>query len=176
MMLSWWPVIVGLGAVAGCAAVLDIDKDYEVTTSSNGGSAGAGGVGGASSGGAAGSGGAGGSGGGTTTTTGGAGGVGGSLGVGSPCNNEGECAGDHCVDAVCCEAACNQECEACSTSKSGGQDGSCTPIPAYDDPDGECTTDRACDGAGACKRVDGVACNSAGQCIGDSCVGDVCAP
>jgi len=163
-----------MGAIVSCTAVLGIDQDYERGGGGDGsgGSTTAAGGGTSSAGGMTSSGGGTASGGGTTTS----GGGGGSLPVGSPCMGADACAGGHCVDGICCEAVCNKECEACASSKSGGTDGSCVAIPAYDDPDSECGQDQACDGSRGCKRIDGVSCNSSGQCISGNCNNAACEP
>jgi hypothetical protein len=118
----------------------------------------------------------------TSTGSGGAAGAGGGtptgnlLPLGSPCSGGAACDSSLCVDDVCCDDVCDGECEACSAATSGGTDGTCSPIPAYDDPDGECNADYACDGNGACKREDGVACTGGGNCISAKCEGNVCVP
>ena len=63
----------------------------------------------------------------TTTTT--------FLGQGEPCSDNSECASNYCVDGVCCDTACDGICEACNLS---GWEGTCTYIPAGQDPDDEC--------------------------------------
>jgi hypothetical protein len=111
------------------------------------GAGGAGGAGGsgatgaaAGSGGTAGAGGAGGAGG-----TGGAGG-GASKPIGAPCTSPGECFSGSCIDSVCCATPCADLCFACDLS---GSIGTCTAVPAGQDPDNECATG-SCDGAGQC--------------------------
>lgn len=46
---------------------------------------------------------------------------------GDPCSQDHECVSVHCVDGVCCDAACGNgdtsDCLACSTAKGGGTDG-----------------------------------------------------
>ncbi|MBI4704918.1 MAG: hypothetical protein HY744_27755 [Deltaproteobacteria bacterium] len=84
--------------------------------------------------GATGSGGAG-TGGGTT------GGSGpGSAADGEPCGGPADCQSGHCPaeDGVCCESACDRPCEACLAPKTGVPDGTCGPVSAGKDPDGEC--------------------------------------
>ncbi len=66
-------------------------------------------------------------------------------------NNPGDCLSGFCVDGVCCDTACNQICEACTMTLSGMADGTCAPIPAGQDPDGDCTLPETCDGAGMCQ-------------------------
>lgn len=101
-----------------------------------------------SSGGANGVGGAGGSGasseGGSATTSAG----GSESGTnGAPCADDSECLSGSCEDAVCCATVCDGECVACDIP---GNVGTCTPIEAPTDPDGECPLGALCDGAGSC--------------------------
>ena len=112
---------------------------------------------------------------------------------GQSCTLAEECLSPYCADGVCCDAACDGECEACTAAlNDGGQDGICGPIVADTDPDdecprddeypGSCGADGMCDGAGRCRRfalsdvvcwqptcADGVAtlagtCNGGGIC------------
>jgi len=105
------------------------------------------------------------------------------------------CSTGHCVDAVCCESACDGPCEACAALLTGGKDGSCLPIAADQDPDDECAegrafpasclADGACDGKRGCRAfaklgtacgetvcsdngVTGRVCDGAGTCRRDS--------
>src|SRR5690606_5871332 len=56
--------------------------------------------------------------------------------AGAPCGRAQECSdGLFCVDGVCCNSACNGTCEACDVPSAVG---TCTPIPAMADYDGEC--------------------------------------
>ena len=49
--------------------------------------------------------------------------------LGDPCTTDGACAGNHCVDGVCCQSDCNRtdphRCVACAAGT-----GACTPLPA----------------------------------------------
>jgi hypothetical protein len=56
--------------------------------------------------------------------------------AGSSCSRNPDCqSGLFCVDGVCCTSACNGTCESCNLPASAG---TCQPIPADADPDGEC--------------------------------------
>ncbi len=69
---------------------------------------------------------------------------------GDSCSQNGECQSNNCVDDVCCDTACSGLCEACVALKTGGSDGSCSPILANQDPDAECTGTQVCDGTNNC--------------------------
>ncbi|WP_434042783.1 MULTISPECIES: kelch repeat-containing protein [Sorangium] len=90
---------------------------------------------------------------------------------GAPCAADADCAGDSCVDGVCCDAPCAGACMACSAAKKGaGPDGRCGPIQAGADPDDDCAAEPAptcgatgfCDGRGSCQlRAPGTPCGAA---------------
>lgn len=85
---------------------------------------------------------------------------------GSPCTVDANCASEVCSDGVCCNVLCAGVCEACDLV---GSEGTCTNIPAGQDPDNECPGAAACDGNGAC------GCASSGDCAsGEICCGGVC--
>lgn len=65
------------------------------------------------------------------------------LKLGVTCAASGDCASGSCVDGVCCDTACDGECVSCVGAKTGGADGTCTPVTANTDPEAEC-------GAGTC--------------------------
>jgi hypothetical protein len=87
---------------------------------------------------------------------------------GEPCHADTECETGHCVDNVCCTAACN-ECEACNAIPPGV----CAPISNREDGHG-CVGKRACDAKGRCRKKDGEACGTPGDCISHFCVDGVC--
>jgi hypothetical protein len=104
--------------------------------------------------------------------------------IGGACTpaNEEECASGFCVDGVCCDRACGGDCLACSMAKTGVGSGTCAPIIAGTDPDGECDDDGpescgddgTCDGVGACRQYpDGTIC-AAGCCDGSGNGAKVC--
>lgn len=70
--------------------------------------------------------------------------------LGNPCVDGGDCPGGLCVDGVCCDAPCGGACQACDLP---GSEGTCAPVPAGQDPDGECGAGATCDGAGGCVPV-----------------------
>ncbi|WP_437722267.1 kelch repeat-containing protein [Sorangium sp. So ce861] len=96
---------------------------------------------------------------------------------GARCDTDADCAGDSCVDGVCCDAPCAGACMACSAAKKGaGPDGVCGPVQAGADPDDDCAAepaaacgaDGSCDGRGSCQLwVQGTPCGAA-SCNGAS--------
>jgi len=86
-----------------------------------------------------------------------------------PCLSGADCKNGFCVDGFCCNSACNFQCEACSTAKTGSPNtnGTCAAVAAGTDPDNECA-----DAAGNCgpngNGCNGVfanlACNFTAQC------------
>ncbi len=61
--------------------------------------------------------------------------------TGDACTASGQCQSGFCpaLDGVCCENACAGSCEACMLIKTGSPNGSCAPVTANSDPDGECS-------------------------------------
>jgi hypothetical protein len=93
--------------------------------------------------------------------------------LGAACAGAGECTNGICSDGICCNALCGGTCEACNLA---GSVGTCTPIPAGTDPgDADCAgATQVCNGAGACKTVNGSACVMAGACLSGFCADGVC--
>src|SRR5206468_3307692 len=56
-----------------------------------------------------------------------AGGSCGKIANGLPCRNTNQCQSGFCVDGLCCNAACTQQCMACDVS---GALGTCAQVPA----------------------------------------------
>lgn len=71
--------------------------------------------------------------------------------VGEICIADAACSTGYCVDGRCCLDACDGVCERCDRS---GSEGRCSPVPAGQDPDGECEGASVCDGAGSCIELD----------------------
>ena len=76
--------------------------------------------------------------------------------VGATCGNDVECNSSFCAQGVCCATACTGTCKSCALS---GSAGTCTNVPAGQDPLMQCADagamtcglDGTCDGAGACR-------------------------
>ncbi len=72
---------------------------------------------------------------------------------GDPCDDALACGSGFCVDAVCCDSACDATCEGCSSAvKGGGESGFCAPVTAgLPDPRGVCAPAVGpCGAAGLC--------------------------
>jgi hypothetical protein len=71
--------------------------------------------------------------------------------IAAACARDAECGGGHCVDGVCCDRACDGQCEACDVT---GHVGACFPVAgaphggrlACDDGGGQPCAARRCDG------------------------------
>lgn len=161
--MNWIGKLAALGAAALLASTANCEADCADTLTcpqpGGGGSPGDGGGGGGTSEGGGGQGGAG-------------------LGSnGDPCEVGDACNSGHCVDEICCDAACDGDCVSCNID---GSVGICSPHPAANDPDGDCGAG-TCDGAGNCAsgdvlwakwfggagsdKIEGVAADSAGSVV-----------
>lgn len=90
------------------------------------------------------------------------------------CAGANQCTSNFCVDGVCCNNACGATCSACDLP---GTVGTCTFVPAGDDPDTECMGNGGadvCDGASACAEVNGSPCAASSECASNTCVDGVC--
>jgi len=104
--------------------------------------------------------------------------------VGEPCSDDDGCLGYNCVDDVCCDSACGDDspndCLACSSSLTGGIDGTCASLPAGsacgNGTSDECTAPDTCNAAGSCMDNDAAAGTPCGDqgfacAIDDACDG-----
>ena len=90
--------------------------------------------------------------------------------LGGPCYSAAQCASGNCSGNICCDTACQGDCQSCWAVYTGGaQDGICRSIKAGTDPKGLCTAeaqdtcglDGSCNGAGACSYyATGLSCGS----------------
>lgn len=93
---------------------------------------------------------------------------------GMKCNVIQDCASNFfCADGVCCNSACDQQCEACNLA---GTVGTCDFIGKYqDDPSYgmgmSClaANNKTCNGAGACRGALGSACTGPTDCASGKC-------
>jgi hypothetical protein len=86
---------------------------------------------------------------------------------GAPCADDTECVSGACPndDGICCDNACNGNCESCQAALTGGTDGVCANVIAATDPDNDCNGQQVCDDTGACAPPCGqLACNFGSQC------------
>lgn len=88
--------------------------------------------------------------------------------MGSACQQDAECASGYCVEGVCCNLACNLDCQHCSVAMGAVNDGQChlTTGGVCDDGD-VCTTSETCS-AGQCIGTP-VTCTASGPCMFSSC-------
>ncbi|MBK9265465.1 MAG: hypothetical protein IPM54_37475 [Polyangiaceae bacterium] len=91
---------------------------------------------------------------------------------GTQCASGTDCVSNFCVDGVCCSTSTCANCQSCNVS---GNEGTCRNLAMNDtDPNAvpACTGTTACDGSGACKKINGVACTNGDgtQCISGFCV------
>ena len=95
------------------------------------------------------------------------------LPPGQPCLTASQCGSGFCVDGVCCGTACASICTSCNLA---GAEGTCSPLVAGDDPDGECSGGNpSCNGAGACgKAVNGTPCVDNSGCTSNQCIDGFC--
>ncbi|MCZ7679240.1 MAG: hypothetical protein M5U28_10985 [Sandaracinaceae bacterium] len=102
---------------------------------------------------------------------------------GEPCLGAFECWSGHCVDGVCCDRACEGECEACTVRAGASADGRCTVLDATTtcrEAVGPCDRAETCDGASAAcpadeSAPDGTACDDELACNGpERCVAGEC--
>jgi MYXO-CTERM domain-containing protein len=95
------------------------------------------------------------------------------LQPGQACTGENECASGFCVDGVCCDTACDGQCEACDVS---GSVGTCSPVTGA--PRGtrsDCASDGTVCG-GTCDGVERASCTYPGNttsCREPSCTDGV---
>jgi uncharacterized protein (TIGR03382 family) len=79
---------------------------------------------------------------------------------GAPCGAASQCASGFCVDGVCCNAACNGQCEACDAAGQAGQCVAVSGAPRGTRP--TCDSDGTACG-GSCDGRHGAACSYPGE-------------
>jgi MYXO-CTERM domain-containing protein len=82
---------------------------------------------------------------------------------------------------VCCDTACDNDCEACKKSIKGeGVDGECKPVKDHTDPAGDCGVvapcghNGECDGERHCRNVPGGTACGVTSCVGNAVQGQRC--
>jgi hypothetical protein len=103
--------------------------------------------------------------------------------TGTACKSDATCASGFCIDAVCCETACDTACNACVKSGTGKADGTCALALAGQDLHGDCKDDGApackkdglCDGKGACESYASSKCTPSACVTDDDCTSGFCA-
>ena len=90
------------------------------------------------------------------------------LPAGAACLAPGDCLSGFCTDGVCCPSACTDACLSCSVTA-----GTCTKVTNGPDAD-TCTGTKSCDGAGACRLVNGQSCAAGGDCVSTHCADGLC--
>lgn len=88
---------------------------------------------------------------------------------GGMCVEDGACLSGHCVDFVCCESACEGECQRCDIA-----DGQCLSAETGTDPDAECGVGTCSREAGGCAGLPGAPCDVDGECVTGHCEGGLC--
>jgi len=91
------------------------------------------------------------------------------LDLGGDCSDIGKdaCKSGHCSDGLCCDTACDNECEKC------GVNGQCESIRNGEDPDTCGNADlRQCDENGVCKGLPGHSCEKA--TAANDCLSGIC--
>jgi hypothetical protein len=93
------------------------------------------------------------------------------------CEFDGDCSSSHCVDGVCCDAACAGDCESCREVDALG---TCSAVTDGSYPEGECDGGALCE-EGECsaevaptENANGERCESADTCESGHCAGGVC--
>ena len=94
--------------------------------------------------------------------------------LGMDCGAQNECIDICSADSVCCDDACAGPCESCLETLTGMPDGTCALVSAG--MMGGCDAGEVCDGAGECKKNNGVPCttNPVDNCMSGHCVDGVC--
>ena len=87
---------------------------------------------------------------------------------GRSCNTGSECASGNCQDSRCCNTACNQPCQDCTT-------GTCTPIQNQDDVP-NCQGTYTCSATGLCLKRNGLGCFQSTECASGFCKDNKCCP
>jgi len=93
---------------------------------------------------------------------------------GKSCTKDADCITSLCVDGVCCNDACTDQCKSCDVKN---KEGTCSYVPAGQ-PDSSgtktCTGKQSCDGKGNCKSASGETCIKPDDCGSGYCMDGYC--
>ncbi len=103
------------------------------------------------------------------------------LANGQACTATNQCQSGNCADDVCCNSACTESCNACSTAAGAPSNGTCASVTGAGNPscgaylcDGmSATCPATCDNDTDCSA--GSFCNASSQCITELANGQACA-
>lgn len=87
--------------------------------------------------------------------------------LGQGCTVASECASGFCADGHCCTAACTGACVSCNNAQ-----GQCTNVGSG--VQDTCSAGSVCNGAGACRKINGQTCTVNSQCLSSKCVDGIC--
>ena len=94
--------------------------------------------------------------------------------TGSSCSSASTCLSGHCVDGICCNTKCMEQCKQCVAQNGVGQ---CVNVAAGKQDliaTVPCSGSKTCDGKGVCGVGNGQACSSATACGSGNCIDGVC--
>jgi hypothetical protein len=92
---------------------------------------------------------------------------------GQGCAAGADCLSGNCTDGTCCSSASCGTCQSCALNGSG----TCSFIASgFPDTNSApvCDVTSTCNGAGACKKLDGQVCGAPAECFSGNCVDGVC--
>ncbi|MCC6553998.1 MAG: hypothetical protein IT372_13390 [Polyangiaceae bacterium] len=92
---------------------------------------------------------------------------------GAACQDGNECQHAHCVDGVCCNTSCDEECRACNLSEGDTEPGTCHYVLAGQG-DSTCPSPSSCNGFGNCQHPLGEACGLDDDCLSGYCNAGTC--
>ena len=102
--------------------------------------------------------------------------------LGVACGGANQCTSGFCADGVCCSAACNGSCDACTMGLGAPANGTCTVAAVKNGTKaGSCDANNgcankgcSCNGGGLCKSVNGASCANGATCVSGFCADGVC--